>query len=172
MRKEERMKNLLLIFLVMLIGASYGFNDKKGVSARVVKVIDGNTVEILTEDNELLKIIFKDVDSPEIGQEHGDQAKVFTEKLVLKKKVIVEMKGKDMWGNRLASITLKNGKNIEQELLKAGMAWHNILKSKDAALAELESITKENKVGLWNSENPVAPWVYRREQTMTTAKSM
>lgn len=156
----------------MCVGNIYGFNDKQGVAVKVINVIDGNTVEILTDENEVLKISFKEVDSPEIGQEYGKQAKEFTEALLLKKKVFVEMKGKDMWGNRLASITLKNGKKIEEELLKAGMAWHNTLKSTDASLAELEAITKEKKVGLWENTDPVEPWIYRRQQSMLTAKTL
>jgi len=153
-------------------GSSYGFSDKQGLAAKVINVIDGNTVEILTEENEVYKIILKEVDSPEIGQDYGDKAKEFKEGLLLKKKVFVEMKGKDMWGNRLASITLKNGKSIEEELLKAGMAWHNTLKSSDTSLAELETLTKDKKVGLWENTDPIAPWVFRRQQSMMTAKSL
>ena len=165
------MRKLLVLIFVFVLGSNYGFSDKDQPNATVVKVIDGNTVEILTVDNEVYRVMFKEVDSPELGQEFGEEAKLFTEKMLLKKKVIVEMKGKDMWGNRLAGITLKNGKNIEIELLEAGYAWHNTLKSKDENLAELEKTTKEKKVGLWNDENPTAPWIFRRQQTMAKAKS-
>ena len=158
--------------MALCFGNIYGLNDKQGVAVKVINVIDGNTVEILTEENEVYKIILKEVDSPEIGQEYGDQAKKFTEGLLLKKKVFVEMKGKDMWGNRLASITLKNGKKMEEELLKAGMAWHNTLKSTDKSLAQLESNTKDKKVGLWANTDPMAPWIFRRQQSMTSAKSL
>ncbi|MDH5476109.1 MAG: thermonuclease family protein [Cyclobacteriaceae bacterium] len=137
----------------------------------MTKVIDGNTLEILTESNETFEVMFKDVDSPELGQLFGDEAKEFTKKLLLKKKVTVEMKGKDMWGNRLAGITLKNGNNAEVELLKAGYAWHNILKSTNNELPVIEQNSKEKRIGLWASDNPTAPWVYRRKQSMSIAKS-
>lgn len=151
---------------------SYSFNNvEKVVFAKVIRVIDGNTIEILTEDKEVYQVILKDVDSPELGQEFGNEAKKFTENLLLKKKVTVEMKGKDMWGNRLVGITLKNGKSVEVELLQAGLAWQNKLKSKNAELTTMEQNSKENKLGLWASDNPIAPWIYRRQQTMVVAKS-
>lgn len=148
----------------------YGHHEHKGVSAKVVNVIDGNTIEIMTADKEIVKIMFSEVDSPELEQEFGQEAKAFTEKLLLKKKVNVIMKGKDRWGNRLASISLNNGKNAEEAILKAGLAWHN-MKSKDQSLKEIEMQSKEKKKGLWSKEEPTAPWIFRRQQTMKVARS-
>ena len=166
------MKKLLIAIAALVFTSSFGFNEKnKEATATVVKVIDGNTVEIKTSEDEFLLVVLKEVDSPELGQLFGDEAKQFTEKMLLNKKVFVEMKGKDMWGNRLVGITLKNGKDVEVELLEAGFAWHNTLKSSNEQLAAIEKYSKEKKIGLWSEENPTAPWIYRRQQTMTTAKS-
>ena len=165
------MRKLLVVILTMFFSSSFGFNDKEGMKVRVTKVIDGNTIEILTDDDEVYQIMFKDVDSPEIGQNFGEEAKRFTEKLLLKKKVTVEMKGKDMWGNRLAGVTLNNGKNIEQLLIEEGLAWYNSMKSNNQKLAEVELKTKETKKGLWSESEPTPPWIFRRQQSMATAKS-
>ena len=156
---------------VLLCSVVYGFhNPYLEESAKVVNVIDGNTIEIMTEDKEILKIIFNDVDSPELGQEFGMEAKLFTEDLLLKKKVQVVMKGKDRWGNRLAIVTMNNGMNPERELVEAGLAWHNI-KSTNQAMKSLQAQSKEQMRGLWASPEPTPPWVWRRQQTMLTAKS-
>ena len=140
-------------------------------SARVVRVIDGNTIEILTSDNETYSVSLKDIDCPEIEQQFGLEAKKLTEKILLKKKVTVIVRGKDRWGIRLVSIILGNGKDINAELLKKGYAWHNSRLSSNKSLKSLEANAKENKIGLWESDNPTPPWVFRRQQTMNVAKS-
>ena len=136
---------LSLFFFLISFTASYAVSDAEQIATKVINVIDGNTVEILTEDQETYKIMLSAADSPELGQLYGEEAKAFTEKLLLKKKVVVVMNGKDMWGNRLATITLKNGKRLDTELIKAGYAWHKSLKYKDEMLAELERLTKEEE---------------------------
>lgn len=140
-------------------------------AAKVVKVIDGNTLEILTADNEIYRVMLKAIDCPEIEQSFGEEAKKLTKKILLKKKVTVIVSGKDRWGNRLVSITLGNGKDINQELLKKGFAWHNTRLSSDKMLKQLESKAKSEKIGLWGNENPTPPWIFRRQQTMKVAKS-
>jgi len=136
-----------------------------------VRVIDGNTIEILTSDNETYSVSLKDIDCPEIEQQFGLEAKKLTEKILLKKKVTVIVRGKDRWGVRLVSIILGNGKDINAELLKKGFAWHNSRLSSNKSLKSLETNAKENKIGLWESDNPTPPWVFRRQQTMNVAKS-
>ena len=166
------MKERIIFLLCATLCTTFTFANEVGIAAKVTKVIDGNTIEIITERNEFFKIMFKNVDSPELGQEYGEEARQFTEKLLLKKKVFVTMAGKDRWGNRLAIITLHNGKTADHELIKSGNAWHNVLKSTDKELEKLEGLSKENKVGLWTKENPTPPWIYRRQQSMKTAKTL
>ena len=61
------------------------------ISGKVVTVIDGNTLEVYTNDNETYKILLYGIDSPELGQEYGDKAKRFLEKLILEKNVSVQI---------------------------------------------------------------------------------
>ncbi len=160
----------ILVTLMMLV-ASSAMALTQEWSAKVIKVIDGNTLEIITSDNEVYKVMLKEIDCPEIEQMYGEEAKRLTEKILLKKKVTVTISGKDRWGNRLVSITLGNGKDINQELLKKGYAWHNTRLSSSNILKSIESKAKAQKIGLWQNEDPTPPWVFRRQQTMKVAKS-
>ncbi|MFN7330916.1 MAG: thermonuclease family protein, partial [Bacteroidota bacterium] len=92
------------------------------ISGKVVAVLDGNTLEVFTSENETYKILLYGIDCPELGQEFGERAKMFLEKLVLNKSVNAEIQGKDRWGNRLA-IVLIDGKDPREELLQEGLAW-------------------------------------------------
>lgn len=152
--------------LTILLAASSGTTE---FSAKVVKVIDGNTLEVYTSDKETVTILLNNVDCPEPGQAAAEKAIEFTKKMVLKKKVNIRLDGKDRWGNKLATVVLNNGKNLNDELVKNGLAWAGL--SADKKVVSLEEEAKARKLGLWENEDPTPPWVYRRQQTMTAPKS-
>ncbi|UII27893.1 thermonuclease family protein [Fulvivirga maritima] len=158
------MRQLLLFFL--LVNAPNLFAEE--ISGKVINVIDGNTLEVLSEDNETITVLLSEVDCPEAGQQFSEEAKEFTTKLALKKKVTVQLKGKDRWGNKLAVVVLKNGVNLNSELVSKGLAWTY---KAEEGLAALEQGARDQKVGLWSESEAEAPWVYRRKQTMLAPKS-
>ena len=160
-----RIVYIFLINLTFLITS-----QAETLEGKVVSVVDGNTFEILTKDKEKVKVMLYDVDSPELDQPHGKEAKVFVEKLLLKKKVKVELKGKDRWGNKLAGIQLKNGSDLSTELVKSGFAWVGERYQKLGQLKGFENSAKDKKIGMWQNQEIVSPWVYRRKQTMLRAK--
>ncbi len=59
-------------------------------TAKVVSVIDGNTLEVVDDNDNHLTFLLSEVDCTEIGQSLSEEAKSFTSDLVLKKKVIVQ----------------------------------------------------------------------------------
>lgn len=139
------------------------------ISGKVVTVIDGNTLEIYASDNETYKILLFGIDSPELGQEYGEKAKRFLEKLILSKTVSVQIQGKDRWGNR-QGIILIDGEDPREKLLEEGLAWT----SERNPIVQLESIkdkARESGKGLWKEQEPTPPWTFRRQQTMMQFKS-
>jgi micrococcal nuclease len=139
------------------------------VTARVISVIDGNTLEIRGEDNETRKVILAGIDSPELTQEFGEKAKKLLEKLALEKEVTVQITGKDRTGTSIGIVIIED-KDPRLELLKEGLAWT----SEKNPLPDLETVrlkAQEKGKGLWKQDNPTPPWTYRREQTMLQPKS-
>ena len=53
-------------------------------------------------------------------------------------------------------------KNLNEELLKAGLAWHFKRYSNDEKLQAMEDQARANKIGLWQESNPIPPWDWRR----------
>lgn len=54
------------------------------------------------------------------------------------------------------------GKNLNQELVRAGMAWHYVRYApKDKTLAKLEADARAALRGLWVDKAPIPPWDYR-----------
>ncbi|MEL7004255.1 MAG: thermonuclease family protein [Bacteroidota bacterium] len=158
------------VYIVVLAFLTYAVSAET-IEGKIIDVIDGNTFEVLTKEKEKITFMLFDVDSPEIGQEYGEEAKSFVTKVVLKKKVIIKTKGKDRWGNKLAQISLRNGDDLSEILVKSGLAWVGERYQSIASLKTLESTAKDNTLGMWQSEEIMSPWVYRRKQTMLRAKS-
>lgn len=132
------------------------------LAGKVVRVSDGDTITILTEDNNQVKIRLAGIDCPEAHQDFGRKAKHFTSDFCFSKTVRVEVSAKDKYGRYLGIVTLQNGKNLNHELLKAGLAWHYKYFDQSKQLADLELVARTSKIGLWSLPNPIAPWDFRR----------
>jgi endonuclease YncB( thermonuclease family) len=140
------------------------------ITGKITAVIDGNTLEVATSDNEVLKILLANIDSPELGQEFGSEAKEYLEKISLKKNVVVQLEGKDRHGNHLAVVMVNGKVDVRIELLKRGLAW--TAEKNPAEQLEAYRLEAKNKgKGLWSQQNPKPPWTYRREQSMMKPKS-
>ena len=155
-----------LLFAILLLFGNESTSTT--FSAKVIKVVDGNTLEVHNSDKEVVTLLLNDIDCPEPGQSDANNAKAFTEKMVLKKKVTILLNGKDRWGNKLATVLLNNGTNLNHELVKSGLAWAH--PSADKTVVSFQEEAKANKIGLWQSEDPTPPWVYKRQQTMLAPK--
>ena len=162
------MKRLMFVFAGLL--ASINALPKEVLSGKIVTVIDGNTVELVAEDNETYKIKLHGIDCPQLGQDYGEKAKRYLEKMLLDKPVSVEMKGKDRWGTRLGVIIIDGELDPRYELLKEGLAWTAEV-NPNPELEGIREKAKEKGKGLWKDNNPTPPWVFRRKQTLTQFKS-
>lgn len=156
-----------LLVCFFLAWASASSNETRG---KVVTILDGNTIEILTEENETHKIVLAGIDCPELKQDFGERARLYLHRLICKKEVDVTFQGKDKKGNYLAIVLLKDGTDPRIELLKEGLAWTS---EKDSlpALEIHRAMAQQNGKGLWIESNPIPPWIYRRQQSMLQPKS-
>lgn len=140
------------------------------VAGKVTSIVDGNTIEVVSKNNQIHRVLLSGIDSPELDQEYGEQAKKFLEKILLKKDVIVQFKGKDRFGNYLAVVMINGRVDARVKILKEGLAWT----SENNPPEDLESYktwAQRKGKGLWKQKNPVSPWTYRRQQSMAQAKS-
>jgi endonuclease YncB( thermonuclease family) len=133
------------------------------LTGRVIRVIDGDTIVILTEDKELIKIRFDGIDCPESKQDFGSRAKQSTSDLCFGKEVRIEKSGEDRYGRSLGFVYVSD-LCVNKELLKQGMAWHYRYFNKEPELEKLEANAKKAKIGLWSQPNPTPPWDFRRRK--------
>ena len=74
------------------------------IAGKVIKVVDGDTITILTPGNKQIIIRLSAVDTPEGGQAYGKKAKQFTSKMVYKKNVQVEKETIDRYGRTVGFV--------------------------------------------------------------------
>jgi micrococcal nuclease len=128
---------------------------------RVIGIKDGDTIELL-KDGKPLVVRLHGIDTPEKNQDFGTRARQFTSDLVFSKMVELEVASIDRYGRTVGIIRLADGRSLNEELVRAGLAWHYKAYSKDPALAALETEARLAKRGLWAGPTPSAPWDFRK----------
>jgi endonuclease YncB( thermonuclease family) len=134
--------------------------DLEGI---VVGVPEGDAFEVLHESTVFL-FRLQDVDAPEISQRYGRDAQVFAESLALGKRAKVFTAAPLRPGTaQKGIIILDSGLNLSHELLKAGLAWWDRRAAPgNDSLWKLEREARTEHRGLWEDEDPIAPWEWRK----------
>lgn len=149
------MKNILFFFLFII---SLSINSQI-LSGKIVRVSDGDTVVLLDSTNTQHKIRLDGIDCPEKGQDYGTKATNFTKELCAGKYVDVDIIGYDRY-KRILGVVWIGDVNLNEELLKAGLAWRYKY-NKDEYYLELEYKAREDKINIW-SMKAIAPWDWRK----------
>ncbi|MCZ4245256.1 thermonuclease family protein [Pedobacter punctiformis] len=138
--------------------------------AKVIRIMDGDTMEVLYQ-NTPVKIRLAHIDCPEKrgSQPFGNNAKKTLSDLCFGQQVTVHGAKYDR-NKRLIAVVFNNkNQNVNQEMVKKGMAWHFKKYSTDTVYAKLETDARKNKTGLWHDHNPTPPWEWRKSKHSTTA---
>jgi micrococcal nuclease len=160
--------NTFLSLVALLLLANPLLSQEPVIPARCVGVTDGDTVKVLTADQQLLRIRLAWIDSPEMGQAFGYRAKQAMSELVFGKEVELRVYGLDKYGRTLATVFV-DGKDICLEEVRLGYAWvyqHYIGQAPadiQASYQQAEIEAREQRRGLWQQQNPapVPPWEWR-----------
>ena len=146
----------IVLFFIVISQVQADFNGK------VVKVIDGDTVDILTPKKQKVRVRLLDIDAPESRQAYGNAARKYLASLIAGKNVFVKENKKDIYQRTLGTIFL-NQININAKMVEGGFAWAYRYKgvANNKNMVKLESKAKQNKKGLWKDKHPIAPWDFR-----------
>ena len=143
--------------------------ELKTKNGEAISVKDGDTLIIKDKRNKLYKVRLSDIDAPEIGQSFGRPAKRLLEDLVLDKIVRVNYTQVDKYGRLIGEVFLPDGKILNEEVIKAGLAWHYRVKNPHSTFLEkLEYKAWKKNLGLWVQDKPIPPWEFRRESKAPT----
>jgi len=144
-------------------------------TVRVLAVSDGDSM-LVDHNGKKEKLIMYGIDCPESGQDFGPQAKKFTDTCCFKKDVVVDVRNTDKYGRVVAEVYLTDGADLNQELVRRGLAWwSDKFAPGDLKLKELQADAKAKNKGLWTAPNPIPPWIFRNgdkavQATIVTGK--
>ena len=161
MKVSEMYKHALIICFLLFFPVSVLQVD--AFEARVIGVMDGDTIEVLKE-RKPLRIRLYGIDAPEHDQDFGSRAKKFTSEKVFRKMVEVTPVETDQYGRTVAKVYV-DGKYLNHMIVAEGLAWwykSYAANERDLELAEKEA--RASKIGLWSHPNPTPPWKFRRQK--------
>jgi endonuclease YncB( thermonuclease family) len=149
----------LLPFLIVIIVTSC---TEHVITGKVISFADGDTFTMLVQEQQL-KVRLHGIDAPEKGQEFSNVSKEFLSGLVFDKIVNVQVLDLDRYGRTLGIVRVDT-KIVNEEMLKAGLAWHYKDYDTNPAWARLEEEAQRNRNGLWAHPNPQPPWEWRKSK--------
>ena len=150
------------LFLCLVLIGSLPLYAAESIEGKVVSVADGDTITVLENDTPI-KVRLYGVDAPEKAQDFGTVSRKFTSDLCFGQEVSVDVTDTDRYGRKVGRVTLPDGRVLNRELVKAGLAhWYAEYAPDDATLKELQAEAKAAKRGLWSRSDVVAPWAFRK----------
>ena len=158
-----------LLFLALL--CAFPVFAAESIEGKVVSVADGDTITVL-KDKEQIKVRLHGVDAPEKAQDFGTASRNFTSDLCFGKEVTVEVKDTDRYGRKVGIVTVPDGRVLNHELVKAGLAhWYEAYARNDTQLEALQEEARSAKRGVWSRPDTVAPWDFRKEKRTTSEEA-
>jgi endonuclease YncB( thermonuclease family) len=130
-------------------------------NGKVIKIVDGDTYDVLTSDFKTIRIRMNGIDAPEKKQAFGTRSKDYLGSLCFGKTIKIVPISYDRNKRLIADSFTDRGLNLGREMLRAGYAWHYKKYSKDKKMAADEDHARKNRAGLWADNEPVAPWTFR-----------
>jgi len=78
---------------------------------------------------------------------------------------MVQVRDIDRYGRTVGEVVLPDGRSLNRELVRAGLAWwYQHYAPHDQDLERLEQQARAARRDLWADKDPVAPWEWRRAQ--------
>lgn len=149
----------LLLFVLFSLGFNFAHAEK--FNARVIAVMDGDTVMVL-RDNKKIKVRLANIDAPERAQAFGSESRQSLIERVLQKQVQVNSQAVDSYGRMIAEINVA-GYSVNEEQVRSGMAWEYSHFHRNPHYLALQSEARQARRGLWASaDSPMPPEQWRK----------
>ncbi len=154
---------LILISLFLFTQTSCWNNSQieyKTIIGKAVKIVDGDTFDLLLDDKSTLRVRLNAIDCPEKKQDFGQVAKEGLATYIFGKTVKVLELSKDRYGRTLGDVYV-GSMYVNLQLVEDGLAWRYVKYSDSKILTAAEERARTARKGLWALEGAVPPWEFR-----------
>jgi len=177
MTKQYLLALTLLSMLFCIPSITQAKEPIRIIEGIVVKVSDGDTINVTDPLGTKVKVRLYGIDAPETeksnkktgrvskpGQPYGEEAYQALNSKIYGKPVKLEIMAIDQY-KRSVGIVYLNGKSINQEMVAEGYAWA-YRKYLDRPYASeyirAEELARAKRLGLWQQNIPEPPWEFRK----------
>lgn len=156
---------LLLAALLLPLQAS-----ADTLTGHVIGVTDGGTITLLDASKTQHKIRVAGIDAPEKKQPFGQRSKESLSDMAYDRELSIEWTKKDRYERIVGKLIGKEGRDLNLEQVKLGMAWHYKKYEKEQSpedrrlYAAAEDAAGGKRLGLWSAPNSAPSWEYRKEK--------
>lgn len=126
----------------------------------VVAIADGDTLTVLNEDFQQVKIRLAEIDAPEKRQAFGTRSRQSLGELCHEKRAEVRVTDVDRY-KRIVGRVSCGGVDANAAQVRRGMAWVYDRYARDKTLYRLQDEALDARRGLWADPTPIAPWEWR-----------
>ena len=143
---------LVLVLAALLATPCAALSDT--FSGKVVSVLDGDTITLMTPDKEKIKVRLYGINTPDRDQAYGQKAKRFTFAMTYGEEVEVKRYTTDTNGMTVGVVQV-NGLNVNEEIIRSGYGQPDPQVCKASFCSEwlrLEKDAKVSGVGLWRNQ--------------------
>ena len=133
-------------------------------TGKVLDVRDGDFLKVSHPEKGVLGIMLYGIDAPDKGQPFFKQAKEFLQDKVEGQVVTVQEFVTDQ--KVITAVIVHDGVNINEKTLQEGYGWvYKKYCGQDfcAAWQTYEKQAGEQELGLWQDENSIPPWEWRKK---------
>ena len=160
------------LFCISLSAAT--FAQEPSYIGKIIHVEDGDSITMLLDGNQKLKIRIHGIDAPETchskndtsckkrpGQPFGRAAQDSLAKKIQSKTVSATCPSTDRYGRSVCRI-YDGQQDIGLSLIAEGLAWHYVKYDATSAYAQAQQKAQNNRWGIWSALQPIEPAQWRK----------
>ena len=165
-------KRVILCFMLAITTVLATAREVEILTGKVIRVDDGDTLVLLNEANQKIKLRLSDIDAPEVSHGRSKPGQAFSRRstkslasMALGQQAIARCFDVDRYERPVCRIEV-SGMDVNSEQVRLGMAWANGANKRYVRNPQtyvLEAEAREARVGLWSAaQPPIPPWEWRR----------
>lgn len=154
-------RKILYTLVVVSLSVVCNFASAETFIARVIGISDGDTMTVLINEHEQIKVRLAEIDAPEKAQPFGKRSKQSLSDLCYQHTAVIERIDIDRYGRTVGKVQCDRV-NVNEEQIRKGMAWVYRKYLRDHSLLLLEQKAKSSRLGLWAESEPIPPWEWRK----------
>jgi endonuclease YncB( thermonuclease family) len=159
-----------LIIFILSLSLSLLWAQNKGdvLRGQSIKISDGDTFHLMSDDGVKYKIRIYGIDCPEKDQPFGEDATNRLGQLISEKNLQVKVRDIDAYGRVVGIVEIPDQdiQDVSWILISEGLAWwYKRYAPKDSLYEGAENMARYEGKGLWQEPGAsIAPWTWRKNK--------